>query len=161
MSVRRACAYCAISHGHPAPPDPQEPQRVASAIQTLGLSYVVITSVDRDDLTDGGASMFAETIRQTRARTRDCRIEVLIPDFRGTERDLQTVLDARARRAEPQHRNRAAALPNGALGWAILADARAARSLPTIRSGNSHQDRFNGGTGRGPGRTGGDVPRSS
>jgi len=90
----RACAYCAISHGHPAPADPEEPQRVANAIFTLGLSYVVITSVDRDDLKDGGASMFAETIRQTRTRTRDCRMEVLIPDFRGDDGALQAVLAA-------------------------------------------------------------------
>ena len=91
----RSCAYCAISHGHPAPADPAEPQRVASAIHALGLSYVVITSVDRDDLKDGGASIFAETIRRTRTRQNDCRIEVLIPDFRGDEAALRTVLDAR------------------------------------------------------------------
>ena len=61
----RACAYCAVSHGRPGPIDPAEPKRVATAIQTLNLSYVVITSVDRDDLTDGGASIFAETVRET------------------------------------------------------------------------------------------------
>ena len=61
----RACAYCAVSHGRPAPADPAEPERVASAIHALGLAYVVITSVDRDDLEDGGAAFFAETILQT------------------------------------------------------------------------------------------------
>ena len=70
-------------------------ERVADAIQTLGLNYVVITSVDRDDLPDGGASIFADTIRETRARLPDCRIEVLIPDFQGNEAALHTVLDAR------------------------------------------------------------------
>src|SRR6266581_938672 len=59
----RACAYCAVAHGRPGPADPAEPDRVASAIHALGLAYVVITSVDRDDLKDGGAAIFAETIR--------------------------------------------------------------------------------------------------
>ena len=91
----RACAYCAIAHGRPAELDRAEPQRVASAILALGLSYVVVTSVDRDDLNDGGAWAFAETIRQTRARISSCRIEVLIPDFQGSEEALRQVLDAR------------------------------------------------------------------
>ena len=91
----RACSYCAVSHGRPAAIDAGEPERVAHAIQTLGLNYVVITSVDRDDVPDGGAAIFAETIRQTRARLPECRIEVLIPDFQGKEASLHTVLDAR------------------------------------------------------------------
>jgi lipoic acid synthetase len=91
----RACAYCAVEHGRPQPIDNAEPQRVADAIGTLGLNYVVITSVDRDDVPDGGASIFAETIRRTRERLPACRIEVLIPDFQGSEPALHTVLDAR------------------------------------------------------------------
>src|SRR2546428_1530036 len=91
----RACSYCAVAHGRPAPPDVDEPERVANAIRALDLTYVVITSVDRDDLSDGGASIFAETIRQTRACQPECRIEVLIPDFRGDENALRSVLDAR------------------------------------------------------------------
>lgn len=91
----RACAYCAVSHGRPAVVDVSEPARVADAIRTLGLSYVVITSVDRDDLPDGGASIFADTIRETRARQPECRLEVLIPDFQGMDHALRTVLDAR------------------------------------------------------------------
>lgn len=91
----RACSYCAVAHGRPAPLDVDEPVRVANAIRALDLTYVVITSVDRDDLSDGGASIFAETIRQTRARLPECRIEVLIPDFRGDENALRSVLDAR------------------------------------------------------------------
>jgi lipoic acid synthetase len=90
----RSCSYCAVAHGRPAPIDAAEPVRVASAIQTLDLNYVVITSVDRDDVKDGGASIFAETIRETRARLAHCRIEVLIPDFKGEEAPLRTVLDA-------------------------------------------------------------------
>jgi lipoic acid synthetase len=91
----RSCAYCAIAHGRPEPLDAGEPARVANAIHTLGLNYVVITSVDRDDVADGGAAIFAATIRETRARMPRCRIEVLIPDFRGNEAALRTVLDAK------------------------------------------------------------------
>jgi lipoic acid synthetase len=91
----RACAYCAVAHGRPAPVDVAEPERVAHAIQQLDLNYVVITSVDRDDLRDGGASIFAGTITETRKRLPRCRIEVLIPDFKGEEAPLRTVLDAR------------------------------------------------------------------
>lgn len=90
----RACSYCAVAHGRPHAVDLAEPERVANAIRTLGLQYVVITSVDRDDLKDGGASIFAETITQTRAQHPACRIEVLIPDFQGNEASLRTVLDA-------------------------------------------------------------------
>jgi lipoyl synthase len=91
----RACSYCAVAHGRPGAVDLAEATRVADAIRQLDLSYVVITSVDRDDLDDGGASVFAGTIRETRARLPRCRIEVLIPDFQGDERALRSVLDAR------------------------------------------------------------------
>ena len=91
----RACSYCAVAHGRPGAVDTAEPVRVADAIKRLDLNYVVITSVDRDDLPDGGASIFAGTIRETRARLDGCRIEVLIPDFQGNEAALRTVLDAR------------------------------------------------------------------
>src|SRR6266508_5028663 len=91
----RACSYCAVAHGRPGAVDAGEPARVADAIRTLALTYVVITSVDRDDLADGGASIFAETIRETRARLAACRIEVLIPDFQGEEAPLRAVLHAR------------------------------------------------------------------
>jgi lipoyl synthase len=91
----RACSYCAVSHGRPHAVDAAEPSRVADAIHTLDLKYVVITSVDRDDLEDGGASIFADTVRETRARLPHCRIEVLIPDFQGNESALRAVLDAR------------------------------------------------------------------
>jgi lipoic acid synthetase len=91
----RACSYCAVAHGRPHAVDAAEPARVADAIRTLALDYVVITSVDRDDLDDGGASVFADTIRETRTRSAACRIEVLIPDFQGSETALRRVLDAR------------------------------------------------------------------
>jgi len=90
----RACGYCAVPHGKPTELDTAEPVRVAEAVADMALQYVVITSVDRDDLDDGGAAIFAETIRQIRARTDTCRVEVLIPDFQGNEGPLHTVLDA-------------------------------------------------------------------
>jgi lipoyl synthase len=90
----RSCGYCNVVHGAPGPPDPNEPANVGHAIQTLALDYVVITSVDRDDLADSGASQFARTIAETRSRVPHCRVEVLIPDFKGDETALRTVLDA-------------------------------------------------------------------
>ena len=117
----RACAYCAVAHGRPNELDTAEPARVAEAVARMGLQYAVITSVDRDDLADGGAFIFAETIRLTRERVPACRIEVLIPDFQGIESSLRTVLDAGAGRAEPQHRDRAAAVSHGALGRQVRA----------------------------------------
>jgi lipoic acid synthetase len=90
----RSCGYCAVAHGRPNELDLAEPARVANAVRELGLRYVVVTSVDRDDLEDGGASIFAETITRTREQVPGCRIEVLIPDFQGREASLRTVLDA-------------------------------------------------------------------
>jgi lipoyl synthase len=90
----RACSYCAVAHGRPTELDLAEPGRVAEAVARMGLQYAVITSVDRDDQADGGAAIFAETIRLTRGRVPSCRIEVLIPDFQGKEAPLRTVLDA-------------------------------------------------------------------
>jgi lipoic acid synthetase len=90
----RSCGYCNVTHGAPAPADADEPVKVASAIHALELSYVVVTSVDRDDLPDFGAEHFAATVRETRVRVPHCRIEVLIPDFQGSESALKTVLDA-------------------------------------------------------------------
>jgi lipoic acid synthetase len=91
----RACSYCAVAHGRPDAVDTFEPARVARAVNALALDYVVITSVDRDDLADGGASIFAASISETRALRPECRIEVLIPDFQGNLSALRTVLDAR------------------------------------------------------------------
>ncbi|HEX5179888.1 MAG TPA: lipoyl synthase [Gemmatimonadaceae bacterium] len=90
----RNCAYCAVSHGRPPVYDIEEPSRVAAAVEQMQLRHVVITSVDRDDLPDFGAAIFAETIRQIRQRLPDCSVEVLVPDFQGDEDAIQTVLDA-------------------------------------------------------------------
>ena len=91
----RSCGYCNVTHGTPHAPDEHEPVKVASAIHALSLDYVVVTSVDRDDLPDFGAGHFARTIVETRARIPSCRLEVLIPDFQGDRAALQLVLDAR------------------------------------------------------------------
>lgn len=91
----RACTYCAVAHGRPATLDIDEPRRVGEAVEKMGLQYAVITSVDRDDLPDCGAGIYAETIREIKRRLPNCRVEVLIPDFKGEESSLRTVLDAR------------------------------------------------------------------
>jgi lipoic acid synthetase len=90
----RACKFCAVKTGLPPEYDLDEPRRVAVAVQKLGLKYAVITSVSRDDLEDGGAFIFAETIRQIRKACPDIRIEVLIPDFCGSTSALHAVVDA-------------------------------------------------------------------
>jgi lipoyl synthase len=90
----RKCGFCNINSGCPAEPDRCEPERVADAVASLGLSYAVVTSVTRDDLPDGGAGLFADTIRAIRKRTSRCRTEVLIPDFQGSPAALDAVLDA-------------------------------------------------------------------
>jgi lipoic acid synthetase len=87
----RRCPFCDVGHGKPLPPDADEPAHLAEAVRLLGLKYVVITSVDRDDLRDGGASHFADCIRAVRAASPATRIEILTPDFRGR---LEVALDA-------------------------------------------------------------------
>ncbi len=90
----RGCKYCAVTKGRPEPLDENEPSRVAAAVEEMALSHVVITSVNRDDLEDGGASVFADTIRQIRQRNSNCSIEVLVPDFKGRRKSLRLVMDA-------------------------------------------------------------------
>ena len=90
----RRCPFCDVAHGRPLAPDPEEPEHLAQTIAALKLSYVVITSVDRDDLKDGGAGHFVECIRAVRERSPATRIEVLVPDFRGRLPRALEVLDA-------------------------------------------------------------------
>lgn len=90
----RNCRFCAIQSGAPRPPDKEEPLRLAQAIAELGLRHAVITSVTRDDLADGGAAHFAETIAKTRRLVPSCTLEVLVPDFLGNRESLQLVLQA-------------------------------------------------------------------
>ena len=92
----RACGFCAVPSGKPAgPPDELEPERVAEAVERMGLRYAVVTSVNRDDQPDGGAAIFARTITEIRRRVPACKVEVLIPDFRGDWSALETVIVAR------------------------------------------------------------------
>jgi lipoic acid synthetase len=92
----RSCGFCAVPSGRPAgPPDEQEPLRVAEAVAHLGLRYAVVTSVNRDDQPDGGARIFARTIQEIRNRVPGCKVEVLIPDFRGDWKALDAVLSAK------------------------------------------------------------------
>src|SRR5215469_5581754 len=91
----RSCAFCSVPKGKPLPVDFEEPERVAAAAEAMGILYVVVTSVDRDDQPDGGAGVFAATIAALQRRIAGVRVEMLIPDFRGSDAALQMVLDAR------------------------------------------------------------------
>ena len=90
----RRCHYCSVTTGRPLPPDGDEPQRIANTVNLLKLRHVVITSVNREDLSDGGAGLFAETIQRIREMRPACTVEVLIPDFQGNQKDVEKVLHA-------------------------------------------------------------------
>jgi lipoic acid synthetase len=90
----RNCPYCAVAHGKVRPLDPDEPRRVAEAVAKLGLQHVVVTSVDRDDLSDGGAAHFAATARAIKATAPAARVEVLVPDFKGSHASVETVVES-------------------------------------------------------------------
>lgn len=91
----RACKFCAVKTGKPLPADLEEPKRVAESVELLNLKHVVLTSVDRDDLEDGGAAIWADTILSIKKRTPEVTIEALIPDFKGNYVDLKTVMDSK------------------------------------------------------------------
>ena len=91
----RNCKYCNVTHGVPLSLNPNEPKDVAEGVKELGLKYAVITSVTRDDLEDGGASVFYDTVKEIKKLDSSCKIEVLIPDFRGSEEALKKVVDSR------------------------------------------------------------------
>src|SRR3954469_24488440 len=91
----RACAFCAVTSGRPTEYDLMEPARVAAAIADLKLKHAVITSVDRDDLQDGGAEIFAATVRQIRSRDANVKVELLTPDFQGSLQSVRTIINAR------------------------------------------------------------------
>ncbi|MGP8244429.1 MAG: lipoyl synthase [Bryobacteraceae bacterium] len=90
----RRCGFCAVEKGAPLPADYDEPRRVAEAVAAMGLKFAVVTSVDRDDREDGGAELFALTIRAIREKTPACGVEVLVPDFQGKPGPVETVMDA-------------------------------------------------------------------
>ena len=130
----RNCPYCAIAHGRPEELDEDEPRRVAEAIERLALNHCVITSVDRDDLPDGGARIFAQMIREIRARRPECSIEVLTPDFRGNQDAIRTVIEAGPdifnHNMETVRRLHRTARPGG----------RYDRSLDVLRTGRATDD---------------------
>jgi len=91
----RSCGFCAVTTGRPAPPDPDEPRRVAEASRRLGLTFVVVTSVTRDDLEDGGAAHFAATVRAIYEVNPGARVEVLVPDFKANRESIRQVVESR------------------------------------------------------------------
>ncbi|HRP07723.1 MAG TPA: lipoyl synthase [Gemmatimonadales bacterium] len=137
----RNCAYCAVSHGTPKAFDPLEPVRLAEAVATMGLKHVVITSVDRDDLPNGGAEAFAGCITEIKARLPESSVEVLIPDFKGSERALRIVMDAKPdilnHNLETAERLYRLARPGGRYDRALrlLANARAMDAGALTKSG--------------------------
>jgi len=134
----RNCGYCAVAHGRPLPVDPLEPRRVAEGVARLGLRHVVVTSVDRDDLPDGGAAHFAATVRAIRDRVPDCRIEVLTPDFKGSLTALAEVVDAPIdvfnHNTETVPRLYGRARPGGRYDRAVSLLAEAKRRRPALQT---------------------------
>jgi len=126
----RNCTYCAVAHGTPQPFDPVEPGRLAEAVERMRLRHVVITSVDRDDLPNGGAEAFAGCVTEIRRRLPDTTVEVLIPDFKGSEQALRIVMESRPailnHNLETAERLYRLARPGGRYDRALrlLADAR-------------------------------------
>ena len=135
----RACGFCLVDTRHPEPLDEDEPQRVADAVAQLGLAHAVVTSVARDDVPDGGARVFAATIRAIRARTPMTRVEVLIPDCKGDPDALATIFDARPdvlnHNLETVARLQRAARPSAAYFRSLTLLARAKRAGLTAKSG--------------------------
>jgi lipoyl synthase len=130
----RNCTYCAVSHGTPTVFDPLEPVRLAEAVSRMQLQHVVITSVDRDDLPNGGAEAFADCITEIRRRLPDTTVEVLIPDFKGSEAALRIVMDARPdilnHNLETAERLYRLARPGGRYDRALRLLANARRMAP-------------------------------
>jgi lipoyl synthase len=130
----RNCTYCAVSHGTPKAFDPLEPMRLAEAVARMELQHVVITSVDRDDLPNGGAESFAACITEIRQRLPDTTVEVLIPDFKGSETALRLVMDARPdilnHNLETAERLYRLARPGGRYDRALRLLANARRMAP-------------------------------
>lgn len=137
----RNCAYCAIAHGTPQPFDAAEPVRLAEAVERMGLEHVVITSVDRDDLPNGGAEAFALCITEIKKRLPNTSVEVLIPDFKGSTHALQLVMDAKPdilnHNLETAERLYRLARPGGRYARAlrVLANARAMDATALTKSG--------------------------
>ena len=149
----RACGFCAVKTGRPDWEDADEPRRVAEAVAVMGLEHVVVTSVCRDDMADGGAGVFAATIRELRRLSPDTGVEVLIPDYLGA--DLRTVMEAGPGHPQPQRRDRRAAPEAGPQAGPLrpLAAGPRGRQVDGSRAGRSsghgaHQVEHHGRPGR-------------
>jgi len=132
----RNCGFCAVTHGRPLAVDPAEPLRVASAVARLGLRHVVVTSVNRDDLADGGAAHFAATARAIKRLLPGCRVEVLVPDFQG---NLASVAEVVASPVDVFNHN-LETVPR--LYRRVRAGARYARSLAVLEAAHGGRDRL-------------------
>ena len=148
----RACSYCAVTTGTPVGLDLGEPVRLAETVERMGLNYAVITSVNRDDLPDGGAFIFAQCVRQIRKRLPECRVELLIPDFEGNWDALATVMesspDTLNHNIETVRRVFSTGPPKGRL----RPIARAAPTYAGHERGCGHKVRDDGRIGRDVGR---------
>ena len=135
----RNCSFCAVTHGRPLAVDPAEPVRVAEAIARLGLRHVVVTSVNRDDLSDGGAAHFAATASAIRHRLPDCRVEVLVPDCRGEPSALDVIFAARPdvlnHNLETVARLQRAVRPSASYARSLAVLGRAAAARLVTKSG--------------------------
>ena len=146
----RACRFCAVDTGNPRGwLDPEEPENVARSVELMGLKYVVLTSVDRDDLADGGAAHYAAAIRAIKRRNPSTAVEALTPDFQGVIRDVQTVVSIRIGCVRTECRNRRAIDPSGARpARRLSADSRCARGREAASTGRPDEDEPHAGPGR-------------
>ena len=148
----RACAFCNVATGRPDLLDPHEPDNVAEAVGTLGLEHVVITSVDRDDLDDGGADHFARTIRRIRETAPATTIEILTPDFMRKKGAVETCRGGASRRLQPQPGNRAPALSDDPSRCPLLYLPQPVVPCEGTGTRHLHQVRHHGRPGRNQGR---------
>jgi len=135
----RRCPFCDVAHGRPLPPDPEEAKKLGITIHDMGVSYVVVTSVDRDDLRDGGAQHFADCIREIRAHTPNIKVEVLVPDFRGRMNIALDILENEApdvfnHNLETVPRMYKAARPGASYQWSLDLLKRYKERRPDVRT---------------------------
>lgn len=135
----RRCPFCDVAHGRPLPVDPSEAVKLGETIADMGVNYVVITSVDRDDLRDGGAQHFADCVREIRARTPDIKVEILVPDFRGRMDVALDILEAEApdvfnHNLETAPRLYRAARPGASYQWSLDLLKKYKERRPDVRT---------------------------
>ena len=157
----RNCAFCAVAHGRPQAVDPYEPLRVAEAVVRLGLRHVVVTSVDRDDLPDGGAGHFARTAEAIKRRVPDCAVEVLIPDFQGDPVAVETVADAPIDVLNHNTETVPRLYKRVRPGSQVRALPRSVASREEAPARAAHQERLDAGAGRRARRAAGGASRIS